>query len=61
MQFEPKLFNPRSDPTRSFAASDDAVGFSIGAAPEDCYIYSPAVVLAINVAMATRRPLLVSG
>jgi energy-coupling factor transporter ATP-binding protein EcfA2 len=61
MNFEPTLFNPRSTVDKSFDAGDGSVGFRGGPKPEDTYIYPESVILALNVALATKRPLLISG
>ncbi len=60
MEFEPVHFNPLQrqggrqldDGTVAFRASDE---------PGDIYLYAPRVILALNVALATGRPLLIYG
>jgi MoxR-like ATPase len=59
MDFNPKLFNPLT--SGGFEAAEGAIGFSRGPEPEDTYIYPLKVILAVNVALATRRPLVISG
>ncbi len=60
MTFTPKFFNP-------LAAGGVAVGeagavrFKAGGRPQDTYVYGPKIVLAVNVALATGRPLFISG
>lgn len=60
MKFTPKYFNPvKAGGTKI----DDrgSVSCRMGDKPEDVYVYSPKTILAINVVLATRRPLLISG
>ena len=58
MNFEPRLFNPAEN---GFVIGDGAIGFRRGSQIDDVYVYSSQVILAINVALATARPLLISG
>jgi MoxR-like ATPase len=60
MQFEAKHFNPLRSGGVPVGA-DGTVAFRSGAAPTDMYLYKQEAVLALNVALATGRPLLVSG
>ena len=60
MKFTRRYF----DPALTSGASVDADGTitsGSGAGPGDVYVYTPKVVLAVNIALATRRPLLISG
>ena len=60
MKFTRRYF----DPALMSGASVDADGTitsGSGAGPGDVYVYTPKVVLAVNIALATRRPLLISG
>ena len=59
MEFNPKFFNPLT--SGGFETADDSIAFSRGPKPEDTYIYPPKVILALNVALATKRPLVISG
>lgn len=60
MDYVPTFFDP-------VAAGGDAldggpsVAYSAGPEPRDTYLYRPRTQLAVNVAMATQRPLLVAG
>ena len=57
-RFVPRCFNPAA----SRHALDNAAGRTIVAVPDKpAYAYSEAIVLAVNVALATRRPLLLAG
>jgi MoxR-like ATPase len=56
--FFPKHFNPGG---RSEAVAGDDGSVSLRLDSRTAYVYSEAIVLAVNVAMATRRPLLVAG
>ena len=60
MEFEKKYFNPLSAGGKKV---DDAgsVMFRSGPEPADVYVYTPRTILALNVALATKRPLLISG
>lgn len=58
MKFTAKYFNPEAGGTLQ---SDGRVAFRAGDNPEDLYLYDPKTILALNVALATRRPLLISG
>ncbi len=60
MKFTRRYF----DPVSLSGASEDQDGTitsGVGAEPGDVYVYTPKVVLAINIALATQRPLLISG
>lgn len=59
MEFVRKYFDPEAKGGEP--ADDGSVTFRAGPAPGDVYVYRPEVVLALNVALATRRPLLISG
>jgi MoxR-like ATPase len=54
MDYEPKFFSP---PAEALAADGVPAGVGTGGV----YVYSDAIVLAVNVALATGRPLLVAG
>lgn len=56
--FHPKHFNPGG---RAGAIAGDDGSVSLRLDTRTAYVYSEAIVLAVNVAMATRRPLLVAG
>lgn len=55
--FTPRFFDPASAP----GASTDATGCTTVRLPGSVYVYNPAIVLAVNAALATRRPLLIAG
>ena len=58
LTFTPKGFRPAESPgARTLADGQVVVPVPGGAA----YLYSPAIVLAVNVALATQRPLLLAG
>src|SRR5262245_51216710 len=60
MEFKRAFFDPAAAP----GAVTDAAGrvtFGSGRSPGDVYVYSEEIVLAVNLAMATGRPLLLSG
>ncbi len=59
LAYEPKLFNPKGRVHRPAAASSRADAADQRVAP--VYVYDDDLVLAINVALASRRPLLVRG
>jgi MoxR-like ATPase len=59
MKFTAKHFNPEARGGRP--QRDGRVAFHAGKRPEDRHIYDPKTILALNVALATRRPLLISG
>src|SRR6185436_6712960 len=60
MNYKPKYFNPKGSGTEP--VSDGSVAFKPAKAKhEDLYIFAPKVILALNVSIATGRPLLVSG
>jgi len=60
MEFTPKYFDPQK---AGGVKIDDhgSVSFRAGDQPEDVYVYSARTILALNVVLATRRPLLISG
>ncbi len=60
MDFQPKYFDPLKLGAEKIAA-DGRVAFRASEAKRDVYVYSPRVILALNVALATNRPLLISG
>jgi MoxR-like ATPase len=59
MKFTAKHFNPEA--RGGIPQSDGRVAFRAGDRPDDLHIYDPKTILALNVALATRRPLLISG
>lgn len=61
MQFKREFFDPASTNGGESTGDDGAVVFRSGDRPGDIYVYRPDVILALNVALATRRPLLISG
>jgi MoxR-like ATPase len=56
--FTPKHFNPGGRP-EAVAGPDGSVSLRLD--ERTAYVYSESIILAVNVAMATRRPLLVAG
>jgi MoxR-like ATPase len=63
MKFNRKRFPGEPPPAGCTERADGALvaEFAPGAAPRSSYVYEPALVLALNVALATRRPLLLAG
>ena len=61
MQFEREYFNPEAKRGGEAIGTDGTVLFRAGKRPADVYLYRPDVILALNVALAARRPLLISG
>ncbi len=75
MRFTRKFFDPLAAGGEAIDAFDDVdtsddydddgedgrMLFRAGPRPEDVYVYTPHVLLALNVALATGRPLLISG
>lgn len=59
MQFTARHFDPQA--RGGTAQSDGRVAFRAGPDPEDLHVYDRKTILALNVALATRRPLLISG
>lgn len=59
MKFTAKHFNPEAH--GGILQSDGRVAFRAGNRPEDLHLYDRKTILALNVALATRRPLLISG
>jgi MoxR-like ATPase len=59
MEFMRKYFDPNGAPEEE--EDGGAITFGFGSGPGDVYVYSPKIVLAVNIALATKRPLLVSG
>lgn len=59
MKFTAKHFDPEA--RGGIPQSDGRVAFRAGDRPEDLHVYDPKTILALNVALATRRPLLISG
>lgn len=57
MKFEAKFF----DPVLAGATFDETVSTTTFARDGSAYVYQPDIILAVNVALATRRPLLVAG
>src|SRR6476620_8481065 len=62
MNYE-RLFNPAENGGSPDPEEPGAVAYAWSAHPthSDVYVFSPRVILAINVALAARRPLLVAG
>ena len=60
MNYKRKYFDPKGSGTESIAGGSVAFKPAKGK-DEDLYIFAPKVILALNVAIATERPLLVSG
>ncbi len=60
MNFTAKFFDP-------LKVGGEAIGdaghvlFRAGKRPQDAYVYTPRILLALNIALATGRPLLISG
>lgn len=59
MQFTARHFDPQA--RGGAAQSDGRVAFRAGPDPEDLHVYDRKTILALNIALATRRPLLISG
>ena len=58
LPFTPRFFDPAAAP----GAATDASGCTTVKLPGgSVYVYNPATVLAVNAALATRRPLLIAG
>jgi MoxR-like ATPase len=60
MKFDAKYFAPLSAGGIKLD-KQGTVAYRAGLAPEDIYVYTPRTILALNVAIATGRPLLISG
>jgi len=60
MKFEPRRFAPLKAGGKKLD-DEGIVAFKASPAAEDTYLYPPRTILALNVAMATNRPLLISG
>jgi MoxR-like ATPase len=60
MKFEPKHFAPLSAGGIKLDEKG-TIAYQAGPAQEDSYVYTPRTILALNVAIATNRPLLISG
>jgi MoxR-like ATPase len=59
MQFEARHFDPvKAGGTK---LENGEVSFRAGESPVDLYLYRPKTILAVNVALSTKRPLLISG
>ncbi|RKG97357.1 AAA family ATPase [Corallococcus carmarthensis] len=58
LNFDPKLFNPLRPPSPKKGRSQTAAPPATGAG---VYVYSSDIILAVNTALATERPLLVMG
>jgi MoxR-like ATPase len=59
MNLDAKHFDPlKAGGTK---IDDDTVWFRAGDLPEDVYVYKAKTILAVNLALATKRPLLISG
>jgi MoxR-like ATPase len=61
MQFNREYFDPLKQKGGESIGADGRVVFRSGSRAGDVYVYRPEVILALNVALATRRPLLISG
>jgi MoxR-like ATPase len=62
MTYEKRYFDPAADKTQSAMDEHGNVSYlPAGGQPEDLYVYEPRMILALNLARATRRPLLISG
>jgi len=61
MNFNRTYFDPAQKKGGEALGSDGSALFRAGSRSGDVYIYRPDVILALNVALATRRPLLISG
>jgi MoxR-like ATPase len=59
MNFQRKFFDPMT--VGGTAAPDQSVTYVAGPQLANVYVYGPKTILALNVALAARRPLLVSG
>ena len=60
MRYTKAHFDPETAPGATREA-DGRVTFGTGTEPGDVYVYSDDIILAVNVAIATRRPLLLHG
>lgn len=60
MNFTPKHFNPLKAGGERIG-ENGSVLYRAGENPDDAYLYNARTILAVNVALATRRPLLISG
>ena len=60
MDYTPTYFDPLAV-GGTLAPDGASVAFRAGDRPEDLYVYPPKTLLAVNVALATERPLLVAG
>lgn len=58
LQFKPAFFDPLSRPD---AVQDEHGQIAVPGPGGATYVYSPSIVLAVNVALATHRPLLLAG
>jgi MoxR-like ATPase len=61
MEFERTHFDPAGKKGGEAIGADGTSVFRAGTRPGDVYVYRPEVILALNVALAARRPLLISG
>ncbi|HEY1306669.1 MAG TPA: MoxR family ATPase [Vicinamibacterales bacterium] len=61
MEFTREYFDPVKKKGGEPFGADGSVVFRAGRQPGDVYVYRPEVILALNVAIAVRRPLLISG
>jgi len=59
MRFTQRHFDPRA--AGGEALKNGVVAYRAGASPADLYLYPQRTILAVNVALATRRPLLIAG
>jgi MoxR-like ATPase len=60
MKFETKHFAPLSAGGIKLD-EEGTVAYQLGPGPEDTYVYTPRTIFALNIAIATNRPLLISG
>jgi len=60
MEFRKTHFDPAAVPD-AVVHEDESVSVGHGNAPGDVYVYTPHTILALNVALSTGRPLLVTG
>jgi len=60
MQFTRKHFDPATAPA-AIVEPDGQVTCRLGDGPGGMYVYSPQIILAVNLALSTNRPLIISG
>jgi MoxR-like ATPase len=61
MKFEKPHFDPAKKPGASKVGSDGRVAFRASDDKADTYVYTPRTILALNIALATNRPLIIFG